>query len=110
MIKTALAKGLILNKEFAEKLVFFQREIRNEFEHKKSFTSTSKGMFLLLEKEDSEFFDETEANREELEIIHPYVAYKALDYYCTLYDYYYDFLIKRNEERWQRSESEGLIR
>lgn len=98
MIITA-RKIEIFSPELKKDLLDFQSIVRNQIEHKKTYSSMYIGLFRFLEAKDPDFYKQYEDNPVIYDLILPYIAYKAIEYYYCVCDAWFDFLVKKNERR-----------
>lgn len=82
--------------EMQTDLIDFLEIVRHPMEHRKQIGISGLRFFEFLEKKDPQFFDQLEADGKEQELILPYIAFKALSYYYSICDSWYDYLVKRN--------------
>ena len=56
-----------------------------------------RGLFEFLDAKDPNLYNEYENSPEIYDLILPYIAYKAIEYYYDVCDTWFDFLVKKNE-------------
>ncbi len=98
LVKQLRTKRIIPH-QLKKNIVDFLILVRNEIEHKKSSASMYKGLFQHFLKKDEELFMYSEELEMIQDIILPYTAFKALEYYYEVCDHWLDTLIKANEIR-----------